>query len=82
MTEAAILLTGIIVGYLLCYFAYRAPQGRRKDEEVVMVKRSKPSLRSPLKTHRSEYEKYRTRDTGLYAPTKAKDKKDEITVAE
>lgn len=84
MTEAIWLLIGILIGYAGCYFArgerISASTRRDGDEREVMVKRSKPSLRSPLKTHQVQYEKYRARDSGLYAPTVAKTKKDEVEI--
>jgi len=37
-----------------------------------MVKRTRLSMRSPLKTVRTEYDKFKMGDTGLYAPVRPK----------
>lgn len=84
MIFAGVLLVGIIIGYVMCYLAREPSQTRQKgteDAQTILVKRSKPSLRSPLQTHRIAYEKYQTKDTGLYAPVKAKGgTKDEVEI--
>jgi len=81
---AGVLLVGILIGYAMCYFAREPSQTRQKpveDAQTILVRRSKPSLRSPLQTHRIAYEKYQTKDTGLYAPVKAKGgTKDEVEI--
>ena len=83
MIEASILLSGIIIGYLLCYFAqdrHAAPRRVPQEDNTVLVKRSRVSLRNPLQTNRVQYEKYKTRDTGLYSPVKPSKKEDKIEV--
>jgi len=81
---AGVLLVGIIIGYVMCYLARKPSQTRKndvRDAQTILVKRSKPSLRSPLQTHRIAYEKYQMKDTGLYAPVKAKGgTKDEVEI--
>lgn len=80
--SAVWLLVGIVVGYLACFIATKSPRtGTKEDESTVLVKRSKPSLRSPLRTHKTQYDKYRTKESGLYAPMKAKNEsKDEVNI--
>jgi|GEM_PF-3051530 len=83
MIEAGVLLVGIILGYLLCYIATNrhTTLSKSRDENTVMVKRSRMSLRSPLQTNRVQYDKFKTRGTGLYSPVKPKsDKKEDVEV--
>lgn len=77
MVEAGILLSGIIIGYTMCYLAVTKDTPKRtmpQEDNTVLVKRSRVSLRNPLQTNRIQYEKYKTRDTGLYSPVKPKKK--------
>lgn len=82
MIEASILLIGIIIGYAMCYFAVRrdTPKRTQQEDNTVLVKRSRTSLRSPLQTNRVKYEKYRTRDTGLYSPVKPKKREGSVEI--
>lgn len=73
--SAVWLLLGILIGYFGCYYA---PKERKAEEPTVMVKRNRPSLRNPLKTHKVSYDKYRSKETGLYQPGVAKAKKEDI----
>lgn len=83
MIYSVVLLVGIVVGYALCYFApTKTKVIPAPEENTIMVKRSKPSLRSPLQTNKVAYEQYKTKDTGLYAPVKPRaNRKDEIEVS-
>jgi len=80
MLYAATLLSGILIGYSLCYFAPRQMNTVKREDQTVLVKRSKPSLRSPLQTNKIAYEQYKTKDTGLYAPVKAKPDDKEVEI--
>lgn len=83
MMYAGTLLVGIIVGYALCYLGSSTTHTIKQDDSDILVKRSKPSLRSPLRTHRTHYDKYKTKDSGLYAPVTARnDKKDEVEIGQ
>lgn len=81
------ILLAFIGGFVLCYasFILLPSMGKRvtKDEEpnTILVKRSRPSLRNPMRTNTVAYEKYKTSDTGLFQPVKPKQpSKDEIEV--
>ncbi|OMF47715.1 hypothetical protein [Paenibacillus amylolyticus] len=83
MMYAAVLLVGMVCGYLMCYMAQRPrpPERVQHEDKEIMVKRNKPSMRSPLRTTQVKYDKYKTRDSGLYAPVKPKvSRKDEFEV--
>ena len=81
MIEAGILLVGIIVGYGLCYFAGKGHLPQKKDDQTVLVKRNRMSLRNPLQTNRTQYDKFKTRSTGLYSPVKPKgENKEEVDI--
>jgi len=60
----------ITAGYFLCYFTVKKPTGT--NEFITQVKRVKPSLRNPLKTYEVEYNRYKSRDSGLFEPQKPK----------
>jgi hypothetical protein len=75
MDYAAFLVVGIVAGYLLCFFTVRLVRSESKmfsDPKEVVVRRSRLSMRSPLRTVRTEYNRYKTNDTGLYAPVRPK----------
>lgn len=90
MIYAVVLFVGIITGYALCYFAKgsvsrsKARKHDQEDQDTILVRRSKVSLRSPLKTHRTHYDKFKVRDSGLYSPRKPSGEpmkqKDEIEI--
>ena len=66
MMYAAVLLVGIITGYWMgC-----APRGktveRKQEDNTIMVKRSRTSLRSPLQTNKVSYDEYKLADSGRY----------------
>ena len=76
MLYAGTLLVGILIGYALCYFAQSPAHGTH--DSTVLVKRSRPSLRSPLRTHNVKYDKYKTNEN-LYSAVKATGgKKEEV----
>lgn len=79
MMYAAVLLVGMVCGYLMCYLAQRPrpPERKQHEDKEIMIKRNKPSLRSPLRTTQMKYEKYKTRDTDLYAPVRPKAKRND-----
>lgn len=72
MEYAITLLIGIAIGYFMHWAASKPRTAAKEDPTEVMVKRTRLSMRSPLKTSRTEYDKYKTRDSGLYAPVKPK----------
>ena len=75
MDYAAFLAAGIIIGHLMCYLAVKPVRSQNKasdEPQEIMVKRTRLSMRSPLKTVRTEYDKYKMGDTGLYAPVRPK----------
>lgn len=82
MTEAIWLTVGLLLGYAMCFFARGDHHNHTKKSETqeTTIKRSKPSLRSPLRTHKVQYDKYRSKDSGLYEPSKPVTKKDEIEI--
>jgi len=82
MTYAIVLLIGILIGFVLCYFAQiRQHMPMSQDDKTVMVKRSRLSLRSPQQTHRTHYDKYKSSGSGLYSPVKPKhDNPDKVEV--
>lgn len=41
----------------------------KKEEQTILVKRTRPSFRNPNKTHKTSYDEYKT-NKGLYAPVK------------
>lgn len=55
------------VGYMLG--KHMKPTEGKKEEQTIMVKRTRPSFRNPNKTHRTSYDEYKT-NKGLYAPVK------------
>jgi hypothetical protein len=70
MIYAAIMLFGMMVGLITGYLMGRAdyskaPQ-RKPEDNTILVKRSRTSLRSPLQTNRLSYEEYKLKDSGLY----------------
>lgn len=60
----------ITAGYFLCYFTVKQPS--KPKEIITEVKRVKPSLKNPLRTYEVAYDKYKSRETGLYEPQKPK----------
>ena len=81
------ILFAFIGGFALCYVSFvllpSIGKGAVKEPEqsTILVKRSKPSLRNPMRTNTVAYEKYKTSDTGLFQPVKPKQPgKDEIEV--
>jgi len=72
------LLMSFIGGFALCYLSmvFLPSIGRKtvtqEQEQTVYVKRPKPSLRNPMRTYNPSYDKYKTKDTGLFEPVKPK----------
>ncbi len=66
MIYAAVLLVGVITGYLMGRATPVKPVERKSDDNTIMVKRSRTSLRSPLQTNKVSYEEYKLKDSGLY----------------
>lgn len=66
MIYAAVLMVGVITGYLMGREAHRKPVERKPEDNTILVKRSRTSLRSPLQTNKVSYEEYKLKDSGLY----------------
>jgi hypothetical protein len=60
----------LIAGYGLCYFTVKKPV--QPKETYTEVKRVKPSFRNPTKTYEVAYEKYKSKDNGLFEAVKPK----------
>lgn len=66
MIYAAALLVGVITGYWMGREARSKPAERKPEDNTILVKRSRTSLRSPLQTNKVSYEEYKLKDSGLY----------------
>lgn len=72
------LLMAFIGGFALCYISmiFLPSIGRKpvkeEQEQTVFVPRVKPNLRNPMRTYNTAYDKYKTKDTGLFEPVKPK----------
>lgn len=79
----AILIVVFVLGAL---FGYKL-HGRKRvpppvvgdDEETVKVKRTKPSLRNPMRTYDVKYEDFKTK-RGLYEPVRPRGAEKELEV--
>ena len=81
MEYAIVAIVSMCAGYLLCYVKSDRRRDTQEQPAEQLVKRVKPSLRSPLKTSKVQYDQYRSEKTGLYAPVKPKaDSKDEVQI--
>ncbi|RAV22212.1 hypothetical protein [Paenibacillus contaminans] len=84
MEYALLVFVSLVTGYALCYVSMRKEQSEpavkeSHDPKEVMVKRVRSSMRSPLKTTKTEYDKYKTNGSELYSPVKPANKqKDEV----
>jgi len=59
-----------LMGYLTCFFTVKKQLDIKKEIDTT-IKRIKPSLRNPMKTYTTTFEKYKSKE-GLYTPQKAK----------
>lgn len=66
MIYAAVLMVGIITGYLMGRSTSSKPIDKKVEDNTILVKRSRGSLRSPLQTSKVSYEEYKLKDSGLY----------------
>ena len=53
----------IVVGYTLCELS----RIQKKDDNEIVIRRTKTSMRNPLRTYEIEYDKYKGKN-GLYEP--------------
>jgi hypothetical protein len=74
MIYATVLLVGVITGYLMGREARGKPVERKAEDNTILVKRSRTSLRSPLQTNKVRYEEYKLKDSGLYDVVRPKGK--------
>jgi hypothetical protein len=59
-----------LAGFALCYFSVKKPIQAKAEQVYSEVKRTRPSMRNPLRTYDVRYDKYKTKDTNLYSPVK------------
>lgn len=74
MIYAAVLMVGVITGYLMGRETRGKPVERKQEDNTILVKRSRTSLRSPLQTNKVSYEEYKLKDSGLYDVVRPKGK--------
>jgi hypothetical protein len=74
MIYAAVLLVGVITGYLMGRETRGKPIERKPEDNTILIKRSRTSLRSPLQTNKVSYEEYKLKDSGLYDVVRPKGK--------
>lgn len=64
----------IVIAYVLGHVhqhLLRRPREIEKSDEI-LIEHRRPNMSNPLKPQKSNYEKYRSRDSGLFMPSKPK----------